>query len=406
MPAPASTTLSSPPSQPNLVPAPSTAFSGQLLLSREHSHAAVIRHILCSKSPLPNAFGTRNPVPSKLNIPVWKSYLEHYSDSVVADFLAFGWPINCHSVVSVSSQSPNHASATNFPDVIDAFLSTEIEHSATAGPFTCNPFPAPLRTSPLLTVPKDGTKRRVVLDLSFPLGSSVNDGIPKDSYLDQPFHLSLPRSADFVDLILSKGAGCYLYKKDLKRAYRQIPVHPRDYIFLAYHWCDSFYFDVVLPFDLCSATLACQRTTNAIAHIFHSSFGHDCINYIDDFGGAESTFEDASLAFSDLERLFTDLGLQSSPSKDCPPSTRMVFLGLTYDTVTLTIAVPPDKLQDTADLIRSWLAAPRSTKSDLQSLIGKLSYLCACISPGRIFMQRLLNELRQLPTKRARFVPS
>ena len=181
---------------------------------------------------------------------------------------------------------------------------------------------------------------------------------------------------------------------------------PRDYIFLAYHWCDSFYFDVVLPFGLCSATPACQRTTNAIAHIFHSFFGHDCINYIDDFGGAESTFEDASLAFSDLERLFTDLGLQSSPSKDCPPSTRMVFLGLTYDTVTLTIAVPPDKLQDTADLIRAWLAAPRSTKSDLQSLIGKLSYLCACISPGRIFMQRLLNELRQLPTKRARFVPS
>lgn len=181
---------------------------------------------------------------------------------------------------------------------------------------------------------------------------------------------------------------------------------PRDYIFLAYHWCDSFYFDVVLPFGLRSATLACQRTTNAIAHIFHSFFGHDCINYIDDFGGAESTFEDASLAFSDLERLFTDLGLQSSPSKDCPPSTRMVFLGLTYDTVTLTIAVPPDKLQDTADLIRAWLAAPRSTKSDLQSLIGKLSYLCACISPGRIFMQRLLNELRQLPTKRARFVPS
>ena len=246
----------------NLSPLPLPHFLANCysLANTRTPHAAVICHILCAKSPLPNAFGTRNPVPSKLNIPVWKSYLEHYSDSVVADFLAFGWPINCHSVVSVSSQPPNHASATKFPGVIDAFLSTELGHSATAGPFTCNPFPAPIRTSPLQTVPKNGTKRRVVLDLSFPPGSSVNDGIPTDSYLDQPFHLSLPLPADFVDLILSKGPGCFLYKKDLKCAYRQIPVDPRDYILLAYHWSDSFYFDLVLPFGLHSATLACQRT--------------------------------------------------------------------------------------------------------------------------------------------------
>ena len=389
-----------------MVSAPSTSLSGQLSLSRDHSHAAVIRHLLCSKSPLSNAFGTRIPVPSKLNIPAWKSWLEHYSDSVVADFLAFGWPINCHSVVSLASQPLNHSSATCFPDVIDSFLSTELEHSATAGPFTCNPFPAPIRTSPLQTVPKDGSKRRVVLDLSFPPGASVNDGIPKDCYLDQPFHLSLPHSSDFIDLILSKGAGCYLYKKDLKRAYRQIPVDPKDYFFLVYHWSDCLYFDLVLPFGLRSATLAFQRTTNAITHIFQSVFNHDCINYIDDFGGVETTFEEASHAFSDLERLFNELGLESSPSKDCPPSTRMVFLGLIYDTVKMTIEVPPDKLHNTFELIRHWLTAPQSTKSDLQSLIGKLSYLCACISPGRIFMQRLVNELRQLPTKRARFVPS
>ena len=72
------------------------------------------------------------------------------------------------------------------------------------------PSPYPHVSSRLQTVPKDGTKRRVVLDLSFPPGFSINDDIPTDSYLDQPFRLSLPRSADFVDLILSKGAGCFL----------------------------------------------------------------------------------------------------------------------------------------------------------------------------------------------------
>ena len=250
-------------------------------------------------------------------------------------------------------------------------------------------------------MPKDGSKRRVVLDLSFPPGKSVNDGIPKDSYLDQPFHLTLPRSADFVDLILAKGAGCYLYKKDLKRAYRQIPVDPKDYPFLGYHWNDCLYFDLVLPFGLRSATLACQRTTNAITHIFGSAFQH-----IDDFGGVEASYDEAFQAFSDLEELFNNLGLQSSPAKDCLPSTRMVFLGLTYDIVQLTIEVPQDKLHTTLELIRHWLTPSPFSKSDLQSLIGKLSYICACISTGRIFMQRLLQELRQLQHKRTRFKPT
>ena len=337
---------------------------------------------------------------------MWYSALEHYSDRIVADFLAFGWPINYRSAAFPEPSSSNHPSAVRFPDTIDAFLSTEIEYAATAGPFLHNPFPTPLQTSPLQTVPKDGSKRRVVLDLSFPQGTSVNDGIPTDSFLDEPFHLTLPRSADFVNLIVAKGPGCYLFKKDLKRAYRQIPVDPKDYILLGYRWQDLFYFDLVLPFGLRSATLACQRTTSAIAHIFGTAYHHDCVNYIDDFGGVEASYDDALLAFSHLEEIITSLGLESSPTKDCPPTTRMVFLGLTYDTVAMTLEVPPDKLHHISQLLSHWLSSPRVSRSELQSLIGKLSYLCACISPGRIFMQRILRELRRLPHKFTRLTPS
>ena len=159
----------------------------------------------------------------------------------MAEFLAFGWPINYRSSSSPTPSKSNHSSAVRFPDAIDSFITTEISHGATAGPFQHNPFPTPIQTSLLQTVPKDTCKRRVVLDLSFPPGASVNDGIPTDSFLDEPFHLSLPRSADFVDLIIAKGPVCFLFKKDLKRAYRQIPVDPRDYLFLGYHWNDLLY---------------------------------------------------------------------------------------------------------------------------------------------------------------------
>ena len=43
-------------------------------------------------------------------------------------------------------------------------------------------------------------KTLVVVDLSFPDGLSVNDGILKDTYLDKPFTLHLAGIEAFVDI--------------------------------------------------------------------------------------------------------------------------------------------------------------------------------------------------------------
>ena len=380
--------------------------SGQLNLSPSHSISAVIRHIICSKHPRPNAFGARIVVPSRLNLPAWQAGLTNYHDSDIALFLAHGWPVNYCSSSDPAPFDSNHSSAINFAQTVDNFIDTELSYEATAGPFKHDPLPSRLQTSPLQTVDKDKTKRRVVLDLSFPPGRSVNDGIPKDTFLDVPFHLTLPRSEDFVNLILSNGPGSFMYKKDLKRVYRQIPVDPKDYKFLGYKWRDNYYFDLVLPFGLRSATMACQRTTTAIAYMFKSEFNFACINYVDDFGGVENDHTTASTAFRQLDNLFQRLGLESSPSKDCAPSTRMPFLGLVYDTLKMSIEVPQDKLDSITLLVRVWLNTSSATKTALQSLIGKLAFVSACISPGRIFMQRMLNELRLLTHKQQRFHPS
>ena len=49
-------------------------------------HCAVI------SSGQPNYTGLRIPVPSRLNIPVWRALLRDYEDSVICEFLEFGWP--------------------------------------------------------------------------------------------------------------------------------------------------------------------------------------------------------------------------------------------------------------------------------------------------------------------------
>ena len=96
---------------------------------------------------------------------------------------------------------------------------------------------------PLNTVGKrDSEERRVIVDLSWPCGHSVNDGIPSDSYLGEPLVLRYPTIDDIVDGVVALGHGCHLYKCDLQKVHHQFPVDSKDYPFLRYTWDKHFLF--------------------------------------------------------------------------------------------------------------------------------------------------------------------
>ena len=209
----------------------------------------VTLHNLVYASGQPNFLGARLPVPSvstSLNLSLWRSLLTEYSDVVVCDYLEFGWPIgyDYHRVLP-SSNFRNHKGALDFPSAVDSYLSSELAFDSVCGPFARNPFEAPIALSPLNSVPKpDSVERRFILDLSWPAGSSVNDGISKDFFLGEPVELTYPTVDDIADRIVQLGPGCLLFKRDLKRAYRQLPVDPFDYPLLGYSWRDKLFFDV------------------------------------------------------------------------------------------------------------------------------------------------------------------
>ena len=98
---------------------------------------------------------------------------------------------------------------------------------------------------------------QVIVDLTWPYSTSVNDGIPSDSFLGEPISLSYPTIDSIVDAVISLGPGCLLYKRDLKKTYRQFPVDPKDCHLLGYTWDSQFYFDKVLTMGLRSAAMAC-----------------------------------------------------------------------------------------------------------------------------------------------------
>ena len=147
-----------------------------------------------------------------------------------------------------------HCGVFNFPVAVADYLQGEILLGRVAGPFAELPFTGAFVVSPLNSMPKrDSTERRVIVDLSWPSSSSVNDGIPSDSFLGEPLDLTYPTIDAIVDVIASLGRGSLLYKRNLRKAYRQFPVDPRDYYLLGYTWDGKFYFDTVLTMGLTMA---------------------------------------------------------------------------------------------------------------------------------------------------------
>ena len=108
------------------------------------------------------------------------------------------------------------------------------------------------------TVPKnESEERRIIADLSWPLGASVNDSISSDTYLGEECSLRFTTIEDICNLVVELGQGCVIYKRDLRKVYRQIPVDPRDYRFLGYQWKGAFYFDTALVMGQRNAAMAC-----------------------------------------------------------------------------------------------------------------------------------------------------
>lgn len=363
----------------------------------------VVVHRLVNESRAPNLMGLRIPVKTNLNIQLFRSLLRNYQDKEVCDFLEFGWPIGYESQVWPEPSCKNHLGAIQFPKAVHEYLEKEKKYQAILGPFVKTPFTLPVITNPLHSVlKKDGNERRIILDLSYPEGKSVNDGIPKDHYLGKPINLNYPTVEHLVELVKEKGRGCMLFKRDLKRAYRQLPVDPGDIHLLGYQWNNETYVDRVLPMGLRSAALACQRTIDAITYMYQQ-MDYQVINYLDDFGGAESP-EKAEKAFKTLGRLFQQLGVEESLEKAVGPTTRMVFLGIMLDTKKMQLEVPKDRLVEIQQLVREWQAKQKAFRREIESLLGKLKFVSQCVKSSKVFVTRILEKLRESQERNVQLV--
>ena len=325
------------------------------------------------RSGVPNKVGCRIPVKSGWKIDNFRQKLTGYHDIDIIDWLTYGFTLSRDSGSPPPQPATiNHQGAIRFPSQINKYLRNEVQLGATMGPFTIPPFFGNIGISPLNTrEKKDTSKRRIILDLSFPPGKSVNDGIRKDTYFFEEIKLTYPTIDTLAKRVAMLGKGCLLWKRDMARFFRQLPLCPRDYSLIRMRWDNLIWFDKNMPMGLRSAAFCAQKTTNAIVFV-HRKEGYWSINYLDDFGSAEPKIT-AWKSFLALARIFEEIGAQEAAEKACAPATRMEFLGNWLDTINMTLEISPHRLVEIQNLVEIWVNKASATRKEIESLVGKLN---------------------------------
>lgn len=355
---------------------------------------------------LPNYLGARITIPSQMNIKNWQHLLQGYQDAGICKFLQYGWPIGYTSESLPTPTAINHKSAIDYAEQVQSFIDNEIRLGAMLGPFTNPPFKQWFQTSPLMSRPKkEGEKRRIIIDLSFPPGAGVNAGIEKHIYEGEYMAYTLPTVLDMGREVASCGRGAFLWKCDLERAYRQLRIDPLAYPLLGIRHSGSYYIDICPSFGCRVSGGAQQRVSEAVCHIMRQAGCH-VLAYVDDFGGAHRNKKGAQEAFQKFHDICAELGLSIAHDKSAAPSTYMEWLGFGFDTEEMVMIIPETKLREVIEETKGWSGKAKASRCELQRLAGRLAHISTCITHARKFMFRTLLQLRTTPEGECRQVSS
>ena len=348
---------------------------------------------------LPNAAGARLQLPTSLNIEAWQAHLKGLDDTLL-DFVRYGFPMGYVGPVSDTLASDNHPSASQFPAQVDDFLEKEITLGGIVGPMQDPPFIEWCHLSPLMTRPKsDPRQRRVITDLTFPRHKSVNAYIRKNTVMGLTNTHSLPSVDAVVDRILALGPGASMFMLDISRAYTNFKSCPLDWPLLVLKWKEAFYVDITMPFGARASSGHMQRVADAIVAILAKK-GVVAHMYLDDLVVVAKNTAEAESHYNITRALLAELGLPEALNKSQPPSSCIRWLGIDVDAAAGTLSVPRDKIEQALVLIDSHTKRRFITRRNLQSLLGKLLHVAKCVRPARLFVARLLDELRGPPRLR------
>ena len=319
----------------------------------------------------------------------WEKELEEHSDREWVEFLIrgikYGFRLGHNqSKVAMEERGGSMYEATQHREIISKYLEEEVRKERV---WRVEQAIEGVQCSPFGVIPKKGRpgRWRLIVNLSAPEGHSMNDGI--DRVLSSVAYMSVD---DVIRRVLRLGKGALIAKADVKAAYRNIPVHPRDRWLLGMRWEGETYVDGTLPFELRSAPLLFTAVGDAIEGIATQKGAKWLRRYIDDFVsvGQKGT-NDCAEAMTIFKETCQLLGVPLNENKEEGPSKVLTFLGLKIDTVKMEVRLPQGKLEEMRSILKRWRGMRSCRRRDLESIVGSLNHACRAVRPGRAFKRRL-----------------
>jgi len=321
----------------------------------------------------------------------WERELEEHPDRDWVEFLVRGVRHGFRlghdqSAIVLKERKGSMYETSQHREIITDYLQTELRERRI---WRVEEGAETVQCSPFGVIPKKGKpgRWRLIVNLSAPEGHSVNDGICKE--LSSVAYTSVDAVAS---RIVEQGRGALLAKADVKAAYRNVPVHPRDRWLLGMEWEGVTYVDGTLPFGLRSAPLLFTAVGDAIEWAVTKRCAGWIRHYIDDFVtvGGKGT-DECQRTMAVFKETCQRLGLPLDANKEEGPNEVLTFLGIEIDSMKGEVRLPQDKLSELKALLRKWRGRKCCRRRELESLVGSLNHACKAVRPGRAFKRRLQN---------------
>jgi hypothetical protein len=252
--------------------------------------------------------------------------------------------------------------------------------------------PTSTTVSPLGIVSKSDGGWRRTHNLSWPEGRSINDAIPAE------YGTLVYSTIDEVCAnILAIGQGAIVMKRDIKDAFRNIPVCLAHRRLLGFAWNGVVYEENCLSFGLRTAPLLFNLFAEALHWILEYQLAGErvlILHYLDDFIFVLPPGPVTIRLATAFDTITDDLGVPRKESKNTCGQVSDV-LGYLVDTKSLTLSLPQEKVQKLRSLIEAFTRNRKATLLEYQELGGNLVWAAKVVLLGRSYTRSIWDFERK-----------
>ena len=312
-----------------------------------------------------------------------------------------GAVLGCRGEPRLPTRSSNATSAYEFgPQVTDAVASW-VAKGFVHGPVLPCELPKSAKVNGIMCREKPNGSVRIILNLSAPKGRGVNKGIRKEE-----FPAEMSSTQKFLEVLDRAGRGCEMVKVDWSDAYKHIPVSDGDLNLQWFKWLGMYFCELSLIFGCVSSVGIYDRAAKVVLSVVEkkSEMPRELVcQHLDDVCAAAPAGSGLAQRFDAMyssvaREIGVKLAPRDDPEKSFGPSTSGIVLGVRYDTVSWTWAVPVERLNVIINLIWEVLGLKSVPAKLFETLVGKLIHVKPLVPDSRFHiseLQRAIGDIRR-----------